>query len=132
MPTSASTLLPMALRLIDGGALIFTLHAPSAHTIETAANPYRSLQLVVNQARLRDGTRRITHVTEVVGMEGDVITLQDIFLFDFKAGIDADEGRYLGTIKPTGLRPKFIDSLEEKGISVPSSLFAPVLREVTG
>ena len=54
-----------------------------------------AIQLIVHQQRLKDGTRRFTHVTEVVGMEGEVITLQDIFLFDFSAGLD-DEGRFRG------------------------------------
>ena len=49
-----------------------------------------AIQLIVHQQRLKDGTRRITHVTEVAGMEGDVITLQDLFVFDFSAGMDED------------------------------------------
>ncbi|TMK94389.1 MAG: CpaF family protein [Actinobacteria bacterium] len=67
-----------------------------------------AIQLIVYQQRLKDGTRRFTHVTEVAGMEGEVITLQDIFLFDFSAGID-EEGRFRGRLKSTGLRPKFLD-----------------------
>ncbi len=83
-----------------------------------------AIDLIVHQARLKDGTRRLTHVTEVVGMEGDVITLQDIFLFDFKAGVDED-GRFLGSLKPTGLRPTFLDKLEDKGIVVSVDVFQP-------
>ena len=75
------------------------------------------------QQRLKDGTRRFTHVTEVAGMEGEVITLQDIFLFDFSAGID-DEGRFRGRLKSTGLRPKFLDKLAERGVYVDPELFA--------
>ena len=60
-----------------------------------------AIQLIVYQQRLKDGTRRFTHVTEVAGMEGEVITLQDIFLFDFSAGMD-DEGRFRGRLKSTG------------------------------
>jgi pilus assembly protein CpaF len=56
-------------------------------------------------------------------MEGDVITLQDIFLFDFSAGMD-DEGRFRGRLKSTGLRPKFLDKLQERGISIDAELFA--------
>jgi pilus assembly protein CpaF len=82
-----------------------------------------ALQLIVHQARMKDGTRRLTHVTEIVGMEGDVITLQDLFLFDYSAGLDAD-GRFLGSLKSTGLRPRFLDRLQEHGISVPSEVFA--------
>src|SRR5207245_5388841 len=82
-----------------------------------------AIQLIVYQQRLKDGTRRFTHVTEVAGMEGEVITLQDIFLFDFSAGID-DEGRFGGRLKSTGLRPKFLDKLAERGVYVEPPLFA--------
>ncbi len=81
-----------------------------------------ALDLIVHQTRLKDGTRRVTHVTEVLGMEGDVITLQDIFLFDFHAGVD-DQGRFRGNLKPTGLRPHFVSKLEDQGVHVPASLF---------
>jgi pilus assembly protein CpaF len=81
-----------------------------------------ALQLIVHQSRLKDGSRRVTHVTEIVGMEGDIITLQDVFLFDYSAGID-ENGRFLGTLKPTGLRPRFIDKIAERGVSVPPELF---------
>jgi pilus assembly protein CpaF len=82
-----------------------------------------ALQLIVYQQRLKDGTRRFTHVTEVAGMEGEVITLQDIFLFDFHAGVD-EEGRFRGRLKSTGLRPKFLDKLAERGVFVDAELFA--------
>jgi pilus assembly protein CpaF len=82
-----------------------------------------ALQLIVYQARLKDGTRRFTHVTEVAGMEGEVITLQDIFLFDFSPGVD-EEGRFKGRLKSTGLRPKFLDKLAERGVFVEPELFA--------
>ncbi|HET8929206.1 MAG TPA: CpaF family protein, partial [Acidimicrobiales bacterium] len=65
-----------------------------------------ALDCIVQLARLRDGTRRVTHVTEVQGMEGDVIILQDVFLFDWSMGVEAD-GRFKGYLKPTGIRPKF-------------------------
>ena len=82
-----------------------------------------AIQLVVHQQRLKDGTRRFTHVTELAGMEGEVITLQDIFLFDFTEGID-ENGRFKGRLKATGLRPKFLDKLAEQGINVDPGLFA--------
>ena len=82
-----------------------------------------AIQLIVHQQRLKDGTRRFTHVTELAGMEGETITLQDIFLFDFTEGID-DNGRFRGRLKATGLRPKFLDKLAEQGINVDASLFA--------
>jgi pilus assembly protein CpaF len=83
-----------------------------------------ALDLIIHQSRMKDGTRRFTHVTEVVGMEGDVITLQDIFLFDFKAGMD-EHGRFLGSLRATGLRPGFVEKLEDRGIRVPPQNFAP-------
>ncbi|MGH2699504.1 MAG: CpaF family protein [Actinomycetota bacterium] len=83
-----------------------------------------AIDLIIHQARMKDGTRRITHITEVVGMEGDVVTLQDIYLFDYSLGTDS-YGRYLGQLKPTGLRPRFLDKLEEHGIVVPASVFMP-------
>jgi pilus assembly protein CpaF len=83
-----------------------------------------AIQLIVHQSRLKDGTRRITHVTEVVGMEGDVITLQDLFLYDFGMGID-DSGRFRGHIKSMGLRPKFMEKLEDSGIKLDSEIFEP-------
>jgi pilus assembly protein CpaF len=83
-----------------------------------------ALQVIVHQARMKDGSRRITHVTEIVGMEGDVITLQDLFLFDYSAGID-DEGHFLGDLRSTGLRPRFLERLQDRGISVSPEVFAP-------
>ena len=83
-----------------------------------------AINLIVHQTRLKDGTRRITHVTEVVGMEGDVITLQDIFLFDYHAGVDED-GKFRGQLKPTGLRPKFLEKLGDKGVHLPPAMFIP-------
>ena len=82
-----------------------------------------ALNLIVHQSRLKDGTRRMTHVTEIVGMEGDIITLQDVFLFDYSAGID-ENGKFLGSLKSTGLRPRFIDKLAERGVSVPREVFS--------
>ena len=81
-----------------------------------------AVNLIVHQARLRDGTRRLTHVTEVVGMEGEVITLQDLFLFDYRAGID-EGGRFRGTIQPTGLRPRFMERLSDQGTRIDPELF---------
>jgi len=82
-----------------------------------------AIDLIVHQARFKDGTRHITHVTEVVGMEGEVITLQDVFLFDHGLGFD-DNGRALGTLKSTGLRPKFLEKLAFSGVTVDPTLFA--------
>ncbi|HYG72379.1 MAG TPA: CpaF family protein [Actinomycetota bacterium] len=83
-----------------------------------------AVDLMVHQTRMKDGTRRITHVTEIVGMEGDIITLQDLFLFDYSAGIDPD-GKFLGNLKSTGLRPRFLDKMQERGVTLPPEVFAP-------
>ncbi|MBA3690747.1 MAG: CpaF family protein [Actinobacteria bacterium] len=82
-----------------------------------------AIQLIVHQQRLKDGTRRLTHVTEVEGMEGETITLQDLFTFDFSAGMD-DEGKFRGRLKSTGLRPKFLDRMAERGVTVDTEIFA--------
>jgi pilus assembly protein CpaF len=83
-----------------------------------------AVQLIVHQSRLKDGSRRLTHVTEVVGMEGEVITLQDLFLFDFNAGVD-DDGKFRGHLKATGLAPAFLDKLAERGVFIDPNLFSP-------
>jgi pilus assembly protein CpaF len=74
-----------------------------------------AINLIVHQSRLKDGTRRITHITEVTGMEGEIITLQDIFMFDFRAGMD-EHGSYRGELKSTGLRPHFLEALADRGV----------------
>ncbi len=82
-----------------------------------------AVDLIVHQSRLKDGTRRITHVTEVERMEGDVITLQDVFVFDASAGFDR-EGRSLGSLRPTGLRPKFLEKMKNANVTVDPRVFA--------
>ena len=83
-----------------------------------------AIDCIVQLTRLRDGTRRITHVTEIQGMEGDVITLQDVFLFDFGMGVD-EHGRYRGHLKATGVRPKFAEKLADQGIRLGPEVFQP-------
>jgi pilus assembly protein CpaF len=83
----------------------------------------RALNLVVHQARLSDGTRRLTHITEIQYMEGEVITLQNLFVFDYAAGMD-ENGRFAGRLKSTGIRPSFLPRLKERGINVPDEVFA--------
>jgi pilus assembly protein CpaF len=82
-----------------------------------------AVDLVVQQTRLRDGTRRITYITEVARMEGDIVTMQDIFVFDYSAGFD-ESGRSLGTLRSTGLRPTFLEKLTQHNIIVDPMLFA--------
>ncbi|EWT03676.1 pilus assembly protein CpaF [Intrasporangium oryzae NRRL B-24470] len=82
-----------------------------------------AVDLIIQQSRLKDGSRRIVAITEVVGMESDVITLQDIFTFDYSAGRD-EAGRFRGGLVPTGIRPKFTQDLADLGVDLPISLFA--------
>nr|WP_240722394.1 CpaF family protein [Kocuria rosea] len=81
-----------------------------------------AIDVVVQLTRLRDGTRRVTHITEVQGMEGEIVTLQDAFVFDYSAGVDAS-GRFLGRAIPTGVRPRFVDRFEDLGIHVSPKVF---------
>jgi pilus assembly protein CpaF len=87
-----------------------------------------AIDVIVQIGRLRDGSRRITHVTEVHGMEGQVVTLQDVFTFDYSAGLDAD-GRFLGQQRPTGIRPRFVEQLEQLGIPLPPSVFGGAAQD---
>lgn len=80
-----------------------------------------AIDLIVQQSRLRDGTRRITHITEVLGMEGDVIVLQDIFRFE-QTGIDK-QGKVQGFLHATGVRPQFMDRLIAAGQNMPDEVF---------
>ena len=80
-----------------------------------------AINLIIHQNRLRDGSRKITHITEIQGMEGDVIVTQDIFLFNQK-GVDKD-GKVIGAHEATGLRPRFVDRFQQQGIPLPANLF---------
>ncbi len=92
-----------------------------------------ALNMIVHLSRLRDGTRRVTQVCEVLGMEGDTVVMQDLYMFDFGMGMD-DDGRYLGRLKSTGIRPKFADRLGDYGIALEPELFTlePFARRVVG
>ncbi len=79
-----------------------------------------ALELVCHLERLRDGTRKVTHIAEIQGMEGDVITMTDIFVFE-QTGFE--DGKVIGRLRPTGLRPRFIDKIEASGINLPASIF---------
>jgi len=80
----------------------------------------RAINLIVHEERFRDGTRKIVSVTEVQGMEGDVIVLQDVFRFE-QTGIE--DGRVIGRLQPTGIRPKFIEQIEALNIYLPPDIF---------
>jgi len=79
-----------------------------------------AINLIVHQERMRDGTRKITNVTEVQGMEGEIITMSDIFVYE-RQGVE--NGKVIGRLIPTGLRPKFIEQIEIAGIRLPPSIF---------
>jgi pilus assembly protein CpaF len=80
-----------------------------------------AVNLIVQLSRLKDGSRKTTYITEVQGMEGDVVVLSDIFVFE-QQGID-EKGKIIGQLKPTGIRPRFVDRFEENNIYLPPNIF---------
>jgi pilus assembly protein CpaF len=80
-----------------------------------------AVNLIVQLARLKDGSRKVIYITEVQGMEGDVVVLSDIFVFE-QQGLD-ERGKIIGQLKPTGIRPRFIDRFEERNIYLPPNIF---------
>jgi pilus assembly protein CpaF len=83
-----------------------------------------AIQLVVQQTRLSDGSRKITSISEITGMEGDVITMQEIFVFE-KMGVTQD-GKVIGRFRATGVRPKCCERLKMSGIHLPADMFEGV------
>jgi len=83
-----------------------------------------AIELVVQLERMHDGSRRVVALSEVIGMEGVIITMQDLFTFDYSAGRDASR-RLLGQLQPTGLRPKFTEKMAEVGVQMPIGAFSP-------
>ncbi|CUR60164.1 putative pilus assembly protein, ATPase [metagenome] len=81
-----------------------------------------AVDLIIQQSRLKDGTRRITAITEIVGMEGDIITTQDVFLFDYSAGMN-EQGKFKGGLESTGLRPRFLERLADHGVHLNPAVF---------
>ncbi len=102
---------------IETMTLMAGMDLPSRAIREQIAS---AIHLIVHQERLRDGSRKITSITEVTGMEGDVISLTDIFVFE-QTGID--NGKVIGRLRPTGLRPRFMEKIETAGIVLPSNIF---------
>lgn len=76
-----------------------------------------AIDLIVQQSRLRDGSRKITSITEVVGMEGDIVSMQDIFVYETDGSVDA-EGKFIGKFKATGVRPKALEKIRGNGVSI--------------
>jgi pilus assembly protein CpaF len=112
-----------AIARIETMALMANLNLPEAAIRRQIAS---AITLVVQIARFTDGTRRVTHLTEITGMEEDVVSMQDIFTFE-KEGV-SQTGKVLGAFKATGIRPKFVDSLIASGIAVPASYFEQCLK----
>src|SRR2546427_4476009 len=107
-----------AIARMETMALMANLNLPEKAVRRQIAS---AVTIVIQVSRFSDGTRRVTHLTEITGMEEDVVSMQDIFVFE-KHGISPD-GRVLGTFTATGIRPKFADKLTASGISVPGSYF---------
>jgi pilus assembly protein CpaF len=110
-----------AIARVETMALMANLNLPEkAIRAQIAA----AVTLVVQVSRFNDGTRRVTHITEITGMEDEVVSMQDVFLFD-KQGVSPD-GKVLGTFVATGIRPKCADKLAASGIALPANFFKSV------
>ena len=107
-----------AIARMETMALMANLNLPEKAIRKQIAS---AITLVVQVARFHDGTRRLTHVAEITGMEDDVVSMQDVFVFE-KQGVSAD-GRTVGNFTATGIRPKFADKLKASGISLPANFF---------
>ena len=117
-----------ALSRLETLVLMSGVDLPSRAIREQIAS---AIDLVVHLQRFRDGSRRVTQLTEVVGMEGGTITTGDIYTFDHAAGVDAD-GHHLGRPRPTGVRPSFTDRLIEAGVELPADLYGTEGPEFAG
>jgi pilus assembly protein CpaF len=84
----------------------------------------KAVDLIVQQERMKDGTRKITHITEVQGMEGDTIILEDIFKFD---QVGYEGGKVIGQFRATGARPKSYEKFQQMGVNLPVNVFGKVL-----
>jgi len=109
-----------ALARLENMVLMANLDLPVRAIREQIAS---AIHLIVHLSRLRDGSRRVTQVTEVVGMEGEMVTLQDIFVFR-QEGLDG-QGRVVGRLLPTGLRPRCAEKFLQHGLNLPPEIFAP-------
>ena len=112
-----------AVSRMETSALMANLNLPEKAVRQQIAS---AIAIVVQVARLSDGTRRLTHLTEITGMDEDVVSMQDIYVFE-KRGI-SPSGRVLGAFVATGIRPKFAEKLKSSGISVPASMFEQVVE----
>jgi len=106
-----------SLSRLETMTLMAGMELPSKAIREQIAS---AIDVICHQERMRDGTRKITNITEVSGMEGEVITMTDIFEFE-QTGVE--NAQIMGRLRPTGLRPKFMDKIEAAGINLPPSIF---------
>ncbi len=106
-----------SLSRLETMTLMAGMELPSKAIREQIAS---AIDVICHQERMRDGTRKITSITELSGMEGEVITMTDIFVFE-QTGVE--NGQIMGRLRPTGLRPKFMDKIEAAGINLPPSIF---------
>jgi len=112
-----------AIARLETMAMMANLNLPEKAVRKQIAS---AVTLVLQVSRFNDGTRRLTHISEITGMEDDVVSMQDVFLFE-KQGVSAD-GRTLGTFTATGIRPKFAEKLVASGINLPANLFEQTTR----
>jgi pilus assembly protein CpaF len=112
-----------AIARLETMAMMANLNLPEKAVRKQIAS---AVTLVLQVSRFNDGTRRLTHVSEITGMEDDVVSMQDVFVFE-KQGVSAD-GRTLGTFTATGIRPKFAEKLTASGINLPANLFEQTTR----
>jgi pilus assembly protein CpaF len=113
-----------ALARLENMVLMAGMDLPARAIREQVAS---AIEVFIQVSRLQDGSRRVTHVTEVAGMEGETVTLQDIFLF--KLDHVDDDGKVHGSLQPTGVRPGFIEKFALHGIELPSTMFAAIGKE---
>lgn len=109
----------------DGLARLETLVLMAGYELPSLAIRQQissAIDLMIQISRFRDGSRRVTSITEVEGMEGNTITLSEVFAFDYSAGLDPT-GRHAGRLKPTGVRPKLTEKLADHGIVLPPDIF---------
>jgi pilus assembly protein CpaF len=107
-----------AIARVETMAMMANLNLPEKAVRRQIAS---AIQLIVQISRFNDGTRRITYMSEITGMEEDIVSMQDVFVFE-KQGVSPD-GRVLGAFTATGIRPKFAEKLKASGINVPASWF---------
>ena len=112
-----------AIARMETMAMMANLNLPEKAVRKQIAS---AITLVLQVSRFADGTRRLTHITEITGMEDDVVSMQDVFVFE-KQGVSSD-GRTIGSFTATGIRPKFADKLKASGISLPANFFEQSVR----